>query len=116
MTVKLHALLFPIESRSREFTAETPTGNAEPDGGTHTTVAPGQLSLISAEKLTVASHRSGLVFTIMFVGHNTVGRSVSVIVTLNEHVSWLPLRSTAAHITVVRHFANREPEGGRQEI
>ncbi len=45
VTVKLHAPVFAEASVAVQVTVVTPTGKADPDAGTHTTVAPGQLSV-----------------------------------------------------------------------
>jgi hypothetical protein len=44
VTVKLHDTLLPDGSLAVQFTAVVPAGKMLPDGGVHTTVAPGQLS------------------------------------------------------------------------
>ena len=48
VTLKLQTLLRPAASVARHMTTVEPTGNAEPLGGRHATVAPGQLSLAVA--------------------------------------------------------------------
>jgi hypothetical protein len=40
-----HTAVFPAASVAVHVTVVVPTGNIEPDGGTHATVTPGQLSL-----------------------------------------------------------------------
>ena len=47
VTVKAFVTLLPLASEPMQTTFVTPSGNALPDGGRHTTVAPGALSRIA---------------------------------------------------------------------
>ena len=44
VTVNAHAPVLPVASVAVQLTVVTPTGNVEPDAGTHTIPTPGQLS------------------------------------------------------------------------
>jgi hypothetical protein len=46
VTVKLHIAVLPEASVAVQVTVVVPSGNADPEGGTQATVAPGQLSPI----------------------------------------------------------------------
>jgi len=52
VTVNAHSLVFPDASVATQFTVVTPFGKVEPDGGVHTTVTPGQLSVAVAVNVT----------------------------------------------------------------
>src|SRR5262245_49231188 len=55
VTLKLHEAVAPPESVAVQVTVVVPSGKAEPEGGLHTTVTPGQLSVtIGSGKLTTA--------------------------------------------------------------
>src|SRR5262245_35169548 len=55
VTLKLHEAVAPPESVAVQVTVVVPSGKAEPEGGLHTTVTPGQLSVtIGSGKLTMA--------------------------------------------------------------
>lgn len=55
VTLKLHEAIAPPESVAVQVTAVVPSGKADPEAGTQTTVAPGQLSTTTgAGKLTMA--------------------------------------------------------------
>jgi len=45
LTVKLQLAVFPEPSVAVQLTVVTPTANDDPDGGVHTALAPGQLSV-----------------------------------------------------------------------
>ena len=45
VTLKLHAAVFPAVSVAVQLTVLAPTGNTEPEAGTHATVTPGTLSV-----------------------------------------------------------------------
>jgi hypothetical protein len=45
VTVKLHDVVFIEVSVAVHVTVVVPTGKLDPDGGTHATVCPGQLSV-----------------------------------------------------------------------
>jgi hypothetical protein len=46
VTVKLHDAMLPLVSVAVQLTVVVPTGKVEPEAGLHTTVVPGQLSLV----------------------------------------------------------------------
>src|SRR5262245_10749080 len=106
VTGKEHSALFPTASVAVQVTSVSPFGNSEPDGGTQLTVAPGQLSVAVAAKLTLtAPHWPGSVLLTMFAGQRTVGGCVSLIVTLKLQFVLLPEVSVAVQLTVVKPLA-----------
>ena len=78
VTVKAQLAVLPDASVAVHVTVVVPTGKQEPDGGSHTTVTPGRLSLAVAEKLTT-THRSLIVadFAVTLAGQVIVGGVVS---------------------------------------
>jgi hypothetical protein len=70
-----------------QVTVVTPRGNCEPDGGTHTTLAPEQLSdAVGVEKFTAFDASPALVvFVVMLEGQAIEGAVMSLTVTLKEH-------------------------------
>jgi len=102
----------PLTSCAVQFTGVVPRTNRLPVGGKHETVVPVQLSSTIGANVAIASHRPVSVAITMFVGQVTAGGSLSRTVTVNEHVSELPLPSVAVHMTVFTPFANRDPLGG----
>ena len=115
MTVTVNEQLdetLPLASVAVQLTDVTPFGKVDPDGGVQAAVAPGQLSLAVAAKLTVAEQRSGAVEVLMLAGQLTVGFSLSFTVTVNEQLSLLFAGSCAVQVTVVVPFGNDDPDGG----
>src|SRR5436190_17404511 len=112
VTVKLHRLVLPLASVATQVTTVWPTTKRVPDGGTQSTVVPGQLSFAGAAKVTTASHRPAWLFVTMFAGQVMVGISRSCTVTVKLQRLVLPLVSVATQFTVVTPFANVVPEDG----
>lgn len=76
MTVTVNEQLvevLPAASVAVQLTEVVPTGNVDPEAGTQVTVAPGQLSIAVAVKLTMAEHCPAVLPTVMFAGQLTVG-------------------------------------------
>ena len=113
VTVNVHDPVFADASVAVHVTVVAPSGNVEPEAGTHTTVAPGQLSdAAGVVKFTTAEHCPGVLPVVMFAGHVTVGACVSLTVTVNEHVVFGNTPFDAVHVTVVVPIANVEPDAG----
>ena len=62
--------------------------------------------------MTTAEHCPGVVDTVMFAGHVTVGACVSLTVTVNEQLAEFLLASVTVQFTVVVPFANVDPDAG----
>ena len=114
--MNLHALVLPAASVATQATGVSPTAKRVPDGGEHTRVAPGQLSLKTGANETTASQRPASAATTWFVGQVIEGGWLSFTVTVNEQVCSLPLVSRAVQATVVTPLAKRVPEGGAQVV
>jgi len=71
--VKLHRFVFPLPSVATQLTVVTPFKNVAPEDGTHTTVAPVQLSDAPAANETTASQRPAAVLVTMFAGQLATG-------------------------------------------
>jgi hypothetical protein len=108
------AEVLPLASVALQVTVVVPFGNVEPDAGLQLAVAPGQLSLAVAEKLTTAEHWPESFPWVMLAGQLIVGFSLSLTVTVNEQLPVLPCASVAEHVTVVVPFGNAEPDAGEQ--
>jgi len=93
VTLKLHALVLPLASVAVQETEVVPLANVLPLAGTHAIVAPGQLSLTDALKLTSAVHLPASVLTVMSLGQVATGDSLSATVTLKVQLAVLPLSS-----------------------
>jgi len=114
VTLKTHDAVLPLASVAVHVTGVVPRANRVPEGGTHVVVAPGQLSLAVAAKLTIASQRPASVLVTTFAGHTTAGGSVSCTVTVKLHRLVFPLASVAVQFTAVTPLINVAPEGGAQ--
>ena len=115
VTVNEHDPVFDEASVAVQVTVVVPTANVDPVAGTHTTVAPGQLSAaVGVVKFTTAEHWPAAAAVVMFTGHVTVGACVSLIVTVNEHVpsALFADPSDAVHVTVVVPTGNVAPDAG----
>ena len=116
--VKVHEPVFAAASVAVHVTVVVPTAKLDPDAGTQTTVAPGQLSeAVGTVYVTVAEpDDGGDSTTVMFEGQVTVGACVSVTVTVKVHVpsGLLADTSLAVHVTVVEPTGNVEPDAGAQ--
>jgi hypothetical protein len=113
VTVNEHEPVFDDASVVVQLTVVVPTGKVEPVAGTHTTVAPGQLSVpVGVVKFTIAEHCPAVAGVVMFAGHVTAGASVSFTVTVNEHVPVFVDASVAVHVTVVTPTGKVAPDAG----
>ena len=113
VTVNEQLPVFAEASDAVHVTVVVPTGNVAPVAGTHTTVAPGQLSdAVGVVKFTTAEHWPAVLPVVMFAGHVTVGACVSWIVTVNEHVPVFADASVAVHVTVVTPTGKDDPDNG----
>jgi len=80
------AEVLPLVSVAEQVTGVVPFGNVEPDAGLQLAVAPGQLSLAVAEKLTTAEQLPVSFPWVMLAGQLIVGFSLSLTVTVNEQL------------------------------
>ena len=117
--VKVHEPVFAAASVAVHVTVVVPTAKLDPDAGTQTTVAPGQLSeAVGTVYVTVAEPEPGDdSVTVMFDGQVTVGACVSWIVTVKVHVVFglFGDASEAVHVTVVVPTGKVEPDAGAHE-
>jgi hypothetical protein len=112
VTVNEHAAVLPLASVAVQFTVVCPRGNGTPLGGTHATVASGQLSEIVGVKETVAVHWPASVSAATSAGQAMAGCSVSLTVTVNEQSALFPAASVAVQVTVVLPRVNSVPLAG----
>jgi hypothetical protein len=108
------AEVLPLASVALQVTVVVPFGNVEPGGGLQIAVAPGQLSLAVAEKLTTAEHWPVSFPCVMLAGQLIVGFSLSLTVTVNEQLPVLLEASVTLQVTVVVPFGNAKPDAGEQ--
>jgi len=97
-----------------QVTVLLPSGKHDPDGGTHCTVAPGQLSLAAGvAKVATAQLEPGLgVCATTVDGQVIVGSCVSFTVTLKVHIGPTAL----VQVTVVLPTGKKDPEAGTHMI
>ena len=116
VTVNEQLAVFPDVSVAVHVTVDTPTGNTDPDGGTHAFVTPGQLSVATGAghvaATDVAIGHDAPATAVTFAGHVIEGGWVSFTVTVNEQLAELPEASETEQLTVVVPFANVEPDAG----
>ena len=111
VTANVHVPVLLAASVAVHVTVVVPTGNAEPDAGTHATVVPGQLSKAGGVvNVTSAVHCPVALPLRISPGQVRVGASVSEIVTVNEQVG----PAVVEQFTVVVPTGNVEPEAGVQ--
>ena len=110
VTVKVLVVTLPAASVATLVTGVVPFGKTVPEAGVLTTVTPGQLSAPVTVKLTTASHLPASVLTTIGAGTVRVGGSVSLTVTVKEHVVALPTASVAVALTTVVPFGKELPE------
>ena len=102
-----HWLVLPAASVATQFTIVTPFGKVVPDGGVHSTIAPGQLSPTMTRNVTLeALHWPGSVNRTMLVGQLMTGGSVSMTVTVNTQTA-LPATFEAVQTTVFVPTGNK---------
>ena len=115
-TWNVHWAVLPDVSVAVQVTVVVPTGMQVPDGGVHTTVTPGQLSLAVAVKFTtwhawLAGTQTALFVTaVMFAGQVIWGGCVSLTVTLNEQLA----PASLVQFTGVVPTGKNEPDKGLQ--
>src|SRR5438309_5801302 len=101
VTMKVQALVLPLASVAVQVTVVTPLLKLLPLTGRQDTVAPWQLSLaVGVTYLSVRAQVPRAVLVLMFAGQVNVVSSVSLTLTVNEHVLVLPLASVAVQVTV----------------
>jgi len=89
VTLKLQDAVLPEGSVAVQVTVVVPTGKGEPDGGLQTTVAEQLSEAVGGGKLTTVLVASGQVCAATAVtaaGQVIVGASVSLTVTVKEHI------------------------------
>jgi hypothetical protein len=116
VTANMHVAVLPDASVAVQVTEVVPTGNGVPEGGTHTTVAPGQLSVTTGNgNVATAVVEIGQVAGATAVtsgGQSMVGASVSFTVTVNMHCCCGGPGDV--HVTVVVPTGKKSPEAGTQ--
>jgi hypothetical protein len=114
VTVKLHALLWPLASVAAQFTVVVPSENNDPDAGVQATVGfASQVSLAVGLKLTGVPSTPAH-WTVRFAGQVIIGGVVSTTVTVKLQLLLLPLASVVVQVTVVVPSGKSEPEAGTQ--
>jgi hypothetical protein len=108
-----HCATLPDASCAAHVTIVTPRLKTLPLAGEHATVAPEQLSLTMAAKVTTLPQFPGLAATLIEAGQATTGDSVSTTVTVNAQWLVLPTASVATQLTVVTPRPKSRPGGGR---
>jgi hypothetical protein len=116
--LNVHVDMFPEPSVPVHVTVLTPIGKVFPEAGMQLTeTTPGQLSVpVAFVYETAASQSTGSAFTEILAGHESTGASVSLTVTLNEHVAVFPAPSVAVHVTTVVPTANELPDAGEHSM
>lgn len=116
VTLKLHVAVLPDASVAVHVTVVVPTGNGVPEGGTHATVTPGQLSVATGSaKVPTAAVAIGQLAgatAVTLVGQVMVGGCVSLTVTVNEQVRGGG--PVVVQVTVVVPTGKNEPDAGEQ--
>ena len=86
VTEKLHCEELPPASVAVQVTVVVPTGNVEPEAGTHATVAVPQSSLaVGTANVTTAEQALASAWVTTSAGQEIVGAAASVTVTENAH-------------------------------
>ena len=116
VTVKLQVAVFPDASVAVQVTVVVPIGKAEPDGGLHNTVTPGQLSeAVGGRNVVTTLVEAGQVTAVTFVilaGQVIVGGCVSTTVMVNGQLG----PAVTVQVTVVVPTGKKEPDAGEQVI
>lgn len=105
--------MLPDVSVAVQVTFVVPIGNVDPEGGLHTTLTPGQLSVAVTEKLTDLLLDGGHVASaamLTLAGQVITGGCVSLTVTVNEQFG----PAAVLQVTVVVPFGKNDPEAGEQ--
>ena len=106
--VNVQVAVLPLASVAVEVTVVVPLGKKLPEAGTEVITVPGQLSVAVGEKVTLAPHRPGVLFTVIFAGQVMTGGCTSLTLTVNVQ---LGLAKVLA-VTVVSPTGKKEPEAG----
>src|SRR6266850_2144422 len=116
VTVNDAVLWLPCASVAVQLTVVGPNGNVDPLVGVHV-VAMLPSSRSVADAVNVKAAPAALVAsTVAFAGTVMTGPVVSVTVTVNDAVLWLPCASVAVHVTVVAPTGNVDPLAGVQVV
>ena len=107
VTLKVQLFVFPAASVAVAVTVVVPTGKTEPDAGLLTIVGAPQLSLPETVKFTTAEQVPTGALTVMSAGHEMVGSSSSVTVTVKLQLGPAEL----VQVTVVSPTPKKDPEG-----
>lgn len=98
-----------------QATVVVPSGNAEPEAGEQVTRSEtSTMSVVVAEKVTVADPVPVVASAVMSAGRCNAGGVVSRTVTVEEAEPRLPAASVAVHVTVVVPNGKIEPGAGEQ--
>src|SRR5260221_859965 len=115
VTVKVQPLVLPEVSVARQLTRVMPLSNVEPLAGVQIKVAPGQLSVDAAKKVTLLLlHWPASVVATMGAGQPIPGASVSLIVTVKVQQLVLAELSVGKLLTIVPPLLNVLPLAGVQ--
>jgi hypothetical protein len=107
VTLKVQLFVFPAASVAVAVTVVVPTGNTDPDAGLLTIVGTPQLSAPETVKFTTAEQVPTGALTVMSGGHEMVGSSSSVTVTVKLQLGPAEL----VQVTVVSPTPKNDPEG-----
>ena len=107
VTLKVQLFVFPAASVAVAVTVVVPTGKTEPEAGLLTIVGTPQLSLPETVKFTTAEQVPTGALTVISDGHEMVGSSSSVTVTVKLQVGPAEL----VQVTVVSPTPKKDPEG-----
>lgn len=117
VTVKVQAAVFGgvAVSLAVQVTVVTPFWKVEPEAGTQTAVAPGQLSVgVGVVYVATAVQTPAAVLSVMFAGQVMAGGMLSLTVTVKVHIAMLLEVSFAVQVTVVVPLGKLLPEAGKQ--
>ena len=113
--VKVQVAVLPEASVAVQVTVVTPTGKQLPEGGLHTTVTPGQLSLAVVVKFTTVQGSPGVGGTaVMLHGQVMTGGCVSLTVMVNVQLG--PPPPGAALVPRIWKILSGPPEVGMQVV
>jgi hypothetical protein len=115
LTRKLQEPVLPVASVAVQVTVVVPMANMLPLAGLHAIVAPGQLSLTPALKLTTAPHSPGSLGCVISPGQLGSGGWASITRTSKLHWAVLPAASVAVQVTVVTPMGKKLPLAGLHE-
>src|SRR5947207_3370689 len=99
VTVKVHALVLPTASVALQVTVLTPLLKTLPLSGSQASVAPGQLSVTEARKVTLLAQLPGAVLTTILAGQIACGARSEVRRVGKLHRAVFPLEYVAVKVT-----------------